>query len=62
MNFCNLLKGFAYQGHNFTYNLIEDEMSGPELFVFAEDEKGKLYLKENRAKVERFVKECLLGQ
>jgi len=57
MNFCNLIKGFVYHGHQLNFTYCEQEGAEPELFVYADDEKGKAYLNENYAKVVSFIKD-----
>jgi len=41
MNFCNLIKGFVYHGHQFNFTYCEQDGGKNELFIYADDEKGK---------------------
>lgn len=61
MNFCNLIKGFVYHGHQLNFTYCEQDGGKKELFIYADDEKGKAYLNENRVKVECFIKDRFLN-
>jgi hypothetical protein len=60
MQYCNLIKNFTFEGHQFNFNYIDSEEDGLELFIYGEDASGKTFL-ENDSNYNR-VQEFILGK
>ncbi len=65
MNFCNLLKRFKFAGHDLYFSFCDaDDMSVPELNIFADTDEGKEWLQDddNQDEVHQYVMDNFINK
>lgn len=57
MQFCNLIKHFVFEGHALNFTYCWEEVVGPELFIYGNDDAGEKFLEDddNYTRVHKYI-------